>query len=110
MASFLPKTSPLPVDLTSSQFPLHPSSPLPPPPPTTDPIDFTHPYDESIDGISPLLFMDFYKHQMSVMEKLPGLREITGNIPEEFHEAVNEKKKCRLHNRVFESDHYRKIR
>ncbi|GMH46498.1 hypothetical protein TrRE_jg6101 [Triparma retinervis] len=47
---------------------------------------------------------------MSVMEKLPGLREITGNIPEEFHEAVNEKKKCRLHNRVFESDHYRKIR
>ncbi|GMI22084.1 hypothetical protein TrCOL_g10608 [Triparma columacea] len=54
--------------------------------------------------------MDFYKHQMSVMKDLPGLREVTGNIPEEYHEAVNEKKKCRLYNRVFESDHYRKIR
>eukprot|EP00520_Triparma_pacifica_P010553 CAMPEP_0118662646 /NCGR_PEP_ID=MMETSP0785-20121206/16945_1 /TAXON_ID=91992 /ORGANISM="Bolidomonas pacifica, Strain CCMP 1866" /LENGTH=228 /DNA_ID=CAMNT_0006556209 /DNA_START=281 /DNA_END=964 /DNA_ORIENTATION=- len=54
--------------------------------------------------------MDFYSHQMKVMETLPGLREVTHTLPEQFTFACNDKKKCRLHNRVFESDHYRKIR
>jgi len=46
-------------------------------------IHTTPPFLESIDGVSKLTFMDFFTHQMDVMTKtLPGLREITKNLPE----------------------------